>query len=52
MKSSVLKKKFFYFRLCWAFVAVQAFNLVAMSKGSSLLWLLIAVAALIAKHGL
>ena len=29
---------FFFFRLCWVFVAVRGLSLVAASRGYSLLW--------------
>ena len=47
------KKKLF--RLCWFFVAILSFSLVAGSKGYSLVAvcrLLIAVASLVEEHGL
>ena len=45
---------FIYFWLCWVFVAVQAFPLVAASGGYSLIvvhGLLIAMASVFAEHG-
>ena len=53
---SFLKKDlFFFFWLCWVFIAVWAFPLVVVTKGSSLVavsWLPIAVTSLAADHGL
>ena len=46
---------FIYFWLCWVFVAVQAFSLVAVSGGYSLVavcGLLVVVASLVAEHRL
>ena len=46
---------FIYFWLCWFFVAVQGLSLVVASRGYSLVagcGLLIAVASLVAEHGL
>ena len=46
---------FVCFWLCWVFVASRAFSLAAASWGYSLVvvcWLLIAVASLVAEHGL
>ena len=43
----------FYFWLRWVFVAVHGLSLVAASRGyASLGWLLIAVASLVAEHGI
>ena len=42
---SFLKNLFIYFWLCWVFVAMQGFSLVAARR------LLIAVASLVAEHG-
>ena len=54
--SSFLKNILFvYLRLCWVFVAVQAFSLVAVSGGYSLVavcGLLFVVASLVAEHRL
>ena len=51
-----LNKPFiFNFLLCWVFVAVHGLSLVAVSGDYSLvvvLWLLIAVASLVAEHRL
>ena len=50
---------FIYFRLCWVFVAACGLSLVAVSGGTergllfvAVRWLLIAVASLVAEHGL
>ena len=52
---SFLKKKNYYFWLCWAFLAVLRLSLVTASRGCSLVAvcrLLIAVAPLVMEHGL
>ena len=54
----VLKKYFYsfiYSWLCWVFIAVRAFSLIAVSRGYSLIavhGLHIVVASLVADHGL
>ena len=46
-------KKFFYFWLRWAFVAARGLSLVAASRSfAAVCGLLIAVASLVAEHGL
>ena len=49
------RNPFFYFWLCWVFLAAHGLSLVVESRGCSLVvvrGLLIAVASLVAEHGL
>ena len=53
--SLLFKKNYYYYYFFWIIVATWAFSLVAVSRGSSLVavyGLLIAVASLVAEHGL